>query len=48
MNKYLKELAQLAEFDDDVTITRISGKEKVESVKKKHELLRPTQAREPL
>lgn len=39
MNVYLKELAQLAEFNDDISILRISGKDKTESVSKKHELI---------
>ncbi|MFN8256038.1 MAG: tyrosine-type recombinase/integrase [Bacteroidales bacterium] len=39
MNAYLKELSQLAGFDDEITILQISGKEKKESVKKKHELV---------
>jgi integrase len=39
MNEYLKELAQLAKFNDDINVLRISGKEKTESIKKKHELI---------
>ena len=39
MNDYIKELGAMCEFNEPVTILRISGKVKTEIVKKKHELL---------